>query len=303
MNEPDLFAKSGLSLERLRSFLAVADAGAIARAAPKNPVRQSQLSRQIGELEEFFGRALVERRGRGLALTAAGTELAELVRRTLDGLRDVARERDERIAISIGAGDSLLHAWIIPRLAQRLSTAKLGLAFTACAGADVVERLDDGRLDLGIARTRELSPTLRARALGTLHYALYVPRSLAHGSIEELLANVPLAVPTGDPAFRQRLDTALARAGVKLVPALACETFPQAQRAVATKRYAAILPTFARAELPAAEFVERRDPLVDHPSPLSLAWSKKLERQRPKVVAFIEPIARVLALAKRVTSE
>lgn len=40
----------GMSLERLDAFLAVLEAGGIARAAPGQPVRQSQLSRQISEL-------------------------------------------------------------------------------------------------------------------------------------------------------------------------------------------------------------------------------------------------------------
>ena len=55
----------GLSLERLASFLAVVDARGIARAAPGQPVRQSQLSRQIGELERALGVALFERGTQG----------------------------------------------------------------------------------------------------------------------------------------------------------------------------------------------------------------------------------------------
>src|SRR5262249_14003214 len=103
------FHRGGLSLDRLRSFLAVADAGAIARAAPGDPVRQSQLSRQIGELEQFFGHGLVERRGRGLALTRAGEHLAVTVRELIAGLHDVAAvAEDAPIAAALGAGDSLL---------------------------------------------------------------------------------------------------------------------------------------------------------------------------------------------------
>src|SRR5262245_36742160 len=125
----DLFQRRGLSLDRLRSFLAVADAGAIARAAPGNPIKQSQLSRQIAELEAFFGKALVERRGRGLALTDAGVRLAVVVRETLQGLTDVAASGSERaIAASLGAGDHLLHGWLIPRLPQLHGRVALALA-------------------------------------------------------------------------------------------------------------------------------------------------------------------------------
>jgi hypothetical protein len=48
-----LFARSGLSLDRLRTFLAVAAAGNPARAAKGDPTRQAQFSRQVNELEGF----------------------------------------------------------------------------------------------------------------------------------------------------------------------------------------------------------------------------------------------------------
>jgi len=72
-----LFSTRGLSLDRLRSFLEMAEAGGIARAAPGDPVRQSQISRQIRELEEFFGTELTQRRGKGLVLTPAARRLAK----------------------------------------------------------------------------------------------------------------------------------------------------------------------------------------------------------------------------------
>ena len=59
MNEfEQLFDISGLSLDRLRSFLKVAEAGNLATAAQGDAVRQSQYSRQVKELEGFFGVAL-----------------------------------------------------------------------------------------------------------------------------------------------------------------------------------------------------------------------------------------------------
>jgi len=70
----DLLSESGLSLERLAGFLAVADAGSIAGVAPGDPSRPPLLSRQIKDLEAFFGAKLTRRVGRGLELTDAGRE-------------------------------------------------------------------------------------------------------------------------------------------------------------------------------------------------------------------------------------
>ena len=50
-----LFAERGLSLDRLKTLIEVAKAGSIAAAARGDSARQSLYSRQIKELEEFFG--------------------------------------------------------------------------------------------------------------------------------------------------------------------------------------------------------------------------------------------------------
>ena len=70
MNEfARLFTVSGLSLDRLRTFLRVAEAGNLAKAAKGDTTRQSQFSRQIKELEAFFGVALTRRVGRRIEIT------------------------------------------------------------------------------------------------------------------------------------------------------------------------------------------------------------------------------------------
>ena len=57
------FSRGGLSLDRLRNFLALASSGSIAKAAPGDVTRQSQISRQVGELVAFFATELTVRRG------------------------------------------------------------------------------------------------------------------------------------------------------------------------------------------------------------------------------------------------
>lgn len=65
MNRP-LLARGGLSLDRLASLVALADAHGISAAARGDPARQSQFSRQLKEFETFFGVALIERRQTGI---------------------------------------------------------------------------------------------------------------------------------------------------------------------------------------------------------------------------------------------
>ncbi|HOY58772.1 MAG TPA: LysR family transcriptional regulator [Verrucomicrobiota bacterium] len=62
-------------MERLRSFAEIVASGGIMAAAGDDPNRQNQLSRQLKELERYFGVGLI-RRGRGrMQLTLAGRQL------------------------------------------------------------------------------------------------------------------------------------------------------------------------------------------------------------------------------------
>jgi len=53
-------AVGGFTIERLRAFCRIAESGSIVLAAKGDPTRQSQFSRQVKGLEEFFGTKLTE---------------------------------------------------------------------------------------------------------------------------------------------------------------------------------------------------------------------------------------------------
>ncbi len=73
-----------LDITTLRSFLAVADAGGVTRAASFLNLTQSAVSMQIKRLEENLNLTLLDRQGRGVVLTAAGEQLLAYARRIVD---------------------------------------------------------------------------------------------------------------------------------------------------------------------------------------------------------------------------
>src|SRR5215472_12840895 len=110
-----LFAESGLSLDRLKALLEVGAAGSIVKAANDDPVRQSQYSRQIKELEDFFRTRLIERHGKGARLTANGKELARISRFFMLGLSNFQRGcLAEQETFRIGASATFIRAFLIP---------------------------------------------------------------------------------------------------------------------------------------------------------------------------------------------
>jgi LysR family transcriptional activator of mexEF-oprN operon len=75
-----------LDLNLLRVFAVVAEAGSITRAAARLYVTQPAVSAAMRRLTEFVGAALFTRQGRGVVLTARGSELLSATRSYLEPL-------------------------------------------------------------------------------------------------------------------------------------------------------------------------------------------------------------------------
>jgi DNA-binding transcriptional LysR family regulator len=279
MNKSDLLATKGLSLDRLRALLAVSDAGGIARAAPGDATRQSQLSRQLGELERALGVRLRARDGRVLGLTAAGRELASAARDLVRRLEEVrAHGEDAELELTVGAGDGVLSWWVVPALAGMKRRARASLV--ALSSEAAIERLALGELDVALVRRTAVPRPMRARAIGGADEVLMVPRAKAKRGMTagEALRAVPLAVTTGEPGAWAHAKTVLRRLGVAPRGVLACETFPLVCRAVATGGYAGWLPLRARRE--AGDVVVLDEPGVARRGvALAIVWTASLERR------------------------
>jgi DNA-binding transcriptional LysR family regulator len=75
-----------MSLEELESFVAVAQEGAIVRAARRLHISQPPLTRRIHQLEDELGTPLFERLPRGVRLTEAGERLLPHALAVLDAV-------------------------------------------------------------------------------------------------------------------------------------------------------------------------------------------------------------------------
>lgn len=302
----NLFARRGLSLDRLRTFIEVQEAGGIARAAVDDPVRQSQYSRQIKELEEYFGVELVRRKGKGLELTRLGRELARTVREQFSGLSDFQQQCETApVRFSMGAGDSLLNWLIIPQLGElQGERADLGFRLENLRSRDIVQELYDMRLDFGVIRKGVESRNLKKVSLGSFDYAFYVPKVFVKGRkkirVEEVLEEIPLATQGSDGSFRQELEANVLKAGIRLNIRLNCESFPQAHIALMTGSYAAVLPTIVEKWID-SKVVSRVDApfLKAQRRSIDLAWNRRLARVRPYVDELTNTLVKKMRLPKQ----
>lgn len=112
-----------LDMTALRSFVAVADAGGVTRAASFLNLTQSAVSMQLKRLEEATGIALIDRSARTVSLTAAGEQLLGYARRMLE-LNDEVYARMTHQAfegeVVLGVPHDIVYP-AIPRVMQRFA--------------------------------------------------------------------------------------------------------------------------------------------------------------------------------------
>src|SRR6266478_6772887 len=173
----NLFAQSGLSLERLKTFREIVAAGGITAAAGDDSNRQSQFSRQLKELERYFGVELLKR-GHGPAeLTDAGQRLYEIIGHTLSALEEFRLTcAGQLVELTIGAGESLIQWLLLPRLSGLAAAhPKLTVVFQNLKTDEILEQLVNGALDFGVVSRIEPHRALASAPLGRLDFRLFAP--------------------------------------------------------------------------------------------------------------------------------
>jgi LysR family nitrogen assimilation transcriptional regulator len=156
---------------QLRYFAAVAEAGRFTAAAARLRVAQPALSRQIAALERDLGVALFVRQPGGVTLTEAG----EIMRRHAEAMRLQAARAREEIAdaggeasgwMSFGANPSLgrlLFAPVADAMIDRFP--RIRLSFVEGVGAQLLNGITDGTIDLAIASKPAYAPGIAFRQL------------------------------------------------------------------------------------------------------------------------------------------
>jgi DNA-binding transcriptional LysR family regulator len=298
-----LFDRGGLSLDRLRSFALIAEAGGLSLAAGGDPTRMSLFSKQVKELESFFGVPLTWRQGRTVKLTEAGTRLAQLAQAHLSGLEDFQQTcQNVPQTISMGASNSV-HEWLLLPEIAKVRAALPNTRFELYAGRtqDLVRKIIDMSLDLGLLREDAATPSLKSKRLLLMTYSLFLPQRLAvkvrEDRLKEALADLPLATSIGGQ-FREQLEGAASKAHWPLRIELSCSSFTQAARAVETGAFGAVLPSVAAVEFAAGGAIEFSLPfLKSYARLICVVWNPRLTEVRPVVERGINALYQALKQA------
>ena len=212
-----------MSLRQLRTFVAVVDAGGVARAAAKLHLSQPAASRQIHALESDLGVALFDRVGRRVQLTPEAEELLPRCRRVLLefeslGERALALRKGEGGVLRIGATSQVIEGLLSPFL-QRYRQRHPGteVQLVEDGGARLPHRLE--RSDVQLAVLPEGEAAFECRPLFPMHLiAVMASRHrLARRATVELaeLADEPLLLLGREFASRTWFDATCEVARIK----------------------------------------------------------------------------------------
>lgn len=189
-----------LEIDLLRTFVAFADTGSFTGAAGLVNRTQSAVSMQMRRLEDMTGKALFEKAGRQLTLTADGMTLLGYARRIL-ALHDeaITRIAEPEIAgtVRVGTPDDYANT-LLPLLFSRFAETypRVHLEIRCEQSPQLLDALNRGSLDLalvsrdpgsedGLVLRREpviwaTSPQHRAHELDPVPLALFLPDCKFH---------------------------------------------------------------------------------------------------------------------------
>jgi DNA-binding transcriptional LysR family regulator len=235
--------KPGLTLHRLELFLAVLDAGGVARAARTRNLSQPAVSEHLGGLEAFFGVHLFERAGRGVRPTAAARLIEPFVRQAL-GLVASAEQAAIELrglragAVSVGASTTP-GTYLLPEVLGRFHTAHPQIALTLRIGdtREVEQWVAAGAVEIGVIGAAPVRPGLTSEpwvkdelvAIVARRHPLARRRTLAGAA----LAGQPYIAREEGSSTRAVAERSLADLGVTLRPVMELGSTEAVREAVA----------------------------------------------------------------------
>ena len=241
----------------LRLFVAVAQTGSISAAAERMNIALAAASRRIVQLESDVGLALLERRPRGVTLTAAGAALlrhAHEIQDAFDRMRwDMAEHASgARGSVRIMANSSSVLQFLPEDLPAFLARHRdLRIDLTERPSDDVLRSVQDGTAEVGVFHARSpeapahltVVPYRRDELVLLAPASSPLPRRKKIG-LEQVLDQEFVAFPPGT-ALRSVLVAAANAHGTTLKVSIQVRGFEALVRMVAGKLGVGVLPLAA----------------------------------------------------------
>lgn len=233
-----------MDLDRLRSLVAVAEAGTITEASSRLGLTQPALTRRIQQLEEEFGVELLSRSRKGVRLNEIGV-LVDREARVLidryDGLKAevFSLQSVEGGTVRIGGGATAV-SFILPDAIARFQRdfPQVHFQVKEASSAEIAGDVSNGRLELGLVTLPVRAADLDILPLVDDHIVLIAAFDNPLAGTDRVsvasLDGQTFVGFEGGSAIRQIVDANLREAGVEINVVMELRSIPAIVRMVAT---------------------------------------------------------------------
>ena len=289
----ELLRKKGVSIERLIGLCEIHEAGGIMSAANGDPSKQSQLSRQIKELESALEIQLMDRTSSPSRLSWEGETLVGMVRRfQTDFDRVIGRLSDQKIPLRIAANESLVLWYLMPTLARLGLCEERNIQFFNMRSQESSRALSEGRVDLAVSHSLIASPGIEARELAGYGLRLVGVEGIKSRKWGELQKQ-PLAVLNGNGKTRQAVDRLVEAYPEGPFIALECSSYIQLLVACETMGVIAVVPEIALVQKRAKKLLACRvAELSDELYSVSCGWNEERAKKDDDLRRLVDGILR-----------
>lgn len=215
-----------MTIKQLRAFLAVAHTLNFAQASERLSISQPALSLAIRGLEEALGGPLLMRTTRHVSLTPEGDIFFPLARRLLADWENAEEAMHLRFTLQLGK----VSIAAMPSFAGNLLPAVLkafrqrypgvNIAVHDVINETVLEMVQEGRVEMGVAFEPELADSLHFTPLGSDRFVAIVPAESPLAQKSQLswreLLHLDFITLQRPSAVRLLLEQSLAQAGHRL---------------------------------------------------------------------------------------
>jgi DNA-binding transcriptional LysR family regulator len=287
-----------VTLRQLRTFKKVADLSSFSLAAQQLRLSQPSVSYQVKELEEAIGMPLLDRLGRKVQLTEAGSVLYSYARRALDVLDEASLALEEMHGIKRGnlrvGASTTVGIYLLPAALGAFKKLHPGLVISLEIGsrARVQEQVLLNELDLAVVGPALKDPDLAILPFISDELVVVAPANHAlagrRGLALKDLHDQPFVMRELSSGSRAELEKAARKAGARLKVAMELGSNGAIKHAVESGLGLAVISRYACAlELSGGRLVE----LDVRGFPIRRDWHiVHLRRRRlpTSVLAFIE---------------
>ena len=254
-----------MDLKQLRLLCALDDTRHFRKAAEACFISQPALSMRLKSLEEELGVALVLRRQRFEGFTPEGEHLLQYARSVAancDAMASEATALQGQMTGSVRIGVVPLSDFDLGSRLQLLSRQHPQLRFQlqSLSNEAILERLNDGRLDLGVVYQSHLDAArFEVLSLGQQPCHLLYQQEAMAGQIKNDpnaalrwpdVAALPLGLLGSKNVFRQFIDQQCVQAGVSVTPVVESDSIHQLLQMVDSGVCATVIPGTRLSGLP-----------------------------------------------------